>query len=334
MKKYTLLSAVVLLVFGVVSVTRPSNAFAQQKTLRFAHHHPVGSVVDITANKFAEEVNKANVGLKAQVFPAAQMGQEQENAEGCHYGTVDLTIAGNAWWKKWVPGVAFADLPFLYKDWAHVERTMGYDKPVTKAVRAALAKKTEVHLWGYLPLGFRDFAMRNEPITSIDSLKGKKMRAPEVWVWIRMYELLGAKATPITWGEVYTSLQVGVVDGFDCPAGNLVDNKFYEVTKYVTKAGVIHTPLMLIINNKVYRSLSPEQKKVADKAAEAALARGTDESKKLAAQAYKVLQEKGNVIYEMDTAPLVKAVEGMYEEFVKKEGGGRDFIDLVRSLRD
>ncbi len=149
-----------------------------------------------------------------------------------------------------------------------------------------------------------------------------------------MYELLGAKATPITWGEVYTSLRAGIVDGFDAPAGNLVDNKFYEVTKHVTKAGVIHQSMMLIVNKKVYDSFSPEQKKIADKAAEAALALGTEESRKLTAQAYKVLEEKGNIIREMDAAPLAKAVEGMYEEFVKKEGGGMEFIDLVRSLRD
>lgn len=334
MKKSVILWFIVIF-FGVGLLTNGfSEALAQQITLRFAHHHPIGSLVDITANKFAEELNKANVGIKVEIFPASMMGQEQENAEGTHYGTVDVTIVGDAWWKKWAPGIPFTSMPFLFKDYAHVERTMGYDKPVTKAVRAALSKKTNVHLWGYLPLGFRDFAMRKEPITSISSLKGKKMRAPEAWVWIRMYELLGAKATPITWGEVYTSLKAGIVDGFDAPAGNLVDNKFYEVTKHVTKAGVIHTPMLFIINKKKYNSLTPEQKKAADKAAEAGLALGTEESKKLAAQAYKILKEKGNTINEMDTAPLVEAVKNMYQEFVKREGGGQEFIDLVRSYRN
>lgn len=310
-----------------------ASASAQDKTIRFAHHHPVGSLIDITSNKFAETVNAAKAGVAVKVFPAAQMGQEGENAEGVFYGTVDATITGSNFFNKWVRGVGFEQLPFLFKDSAHVERAMGYGAPVTLAVQKAMADKNVAHLFGFLDLGFRDFAMRTKQITSADDLKNAKMRAPEIWVWIRMYQLLGSRPTPVTWGEVYTAMQAGVADGLDAPVANLVDNKFYEVTKYVTKAGVIDTTMALTMNKKFFDGLTAPQRAAVDNGAKAALEYGNKESRALTAKAYDVLRDKGAIINEIDTAPLVQRVAPMYDEFAEKNGG-KEFIVLVQKLRD
>jgi len=306
---------------------------AQDKVIRFAHHHPVGSIVDITAKKFADVVNKANAGITVQVFPAAQMGQEQENAEAVQHGTVDASITGSNFFNKWVPGLGFEFLPFLFKDQAHVDRLTGSDGPLTLAVRKAFTEKSNAYFLGYLDLGFRDFATRTKQITKPEDLKGLKMRAPEIWTWIRMYQLLGANPTPVTWGEVYSSLQSGVVDGFDASALNMVDNKHYEVTKYVTKAGLIETAMAVTMNRKLFEALTPAQQKVVLAGSKEAIDYGNRESRDLTSKAYVILKDKGLVINQVDTAPLAKAVQPMYDEFVKKSGG-KPFIDLVLAARD
>ncbi len=321
------------LLTGAVLLTALPTAAVAQKTIRLAHHHPVGSVIDITSNRFAEEVNKANKGVTVRVFPAAQLGQEQENAEGVYYGTVDASITSSGFFNKWVRGVGFEQMPFLFKDEKHVDRAMGSDAPVTKAVRTALAEKGNAHLLGFLDLGFRDFATRTKPITSPDDLKNSKMRAPEIWTWIRMYQLLGARPTPVTWGEVYTALQSGVAEGLDAPVTNLVDNKLYEVTKFVTKAAVIDTTMAFTVNKKTYDSLTPEQKALIDQAGRTALEFGNRESRALAAKGYEVLKQRGIQINELDTKPLAEAVKPMYAEFVEKNGG-KEFVDLTLKLRD
>lgn len=311
----------------------PQSAGAQGKVIRFAHHHPVDSIVDVTAKKFAEVVNKANAGVTVQVFPAAQMGQEQENAEGVHHGTVDASITGSVFFNKWVPAIGFEYLPFIFKDEAHIDRALGPDGPVTQLVRKALAEKSNIHFFGYLDLGFRDFATRTRPITKAEDLKGLKMRAPEIWTWIRMYQLLGANPTPVTWGEVYTALQTGVADGYDAPPVNILDNKHYEVTKYLTRASVIDTPMGFTMSRRTLQGLTADQQKVLDAAAREALLHGNKESRALTRKAYSLLREKGMIYNELDTAPLARAVRPMYDEYVKKNGG-KEFIDLVLSLRD
>lgn len=333
MKTYSRRMAVMMTGAAALALAAVPTAQGQEKIVRFAHHHPVGSLIDMTANKFAESVNAAKVGVNVKVFPAAQMGQEQENAEAVVYGTVDTTITGSNFFGKWVKGVGFELLPFLFKDSEHVERAMGYGAPVTLAVQKAMAEKNAAHLFGFLDLGFRDFAMRTKPIMSADDLKNAKMRAPEIWTWIRMYQLLGSRPTPITWGEVYTAMQSGVADGLDAPAANLVDNKLYEVTKYVTKAGVIDTPMAFTINKKLYDGLNAPQRAAVDQGAKTALAFGTEKSRELTANAYKILREKGIQVNELDTTPLVKMVSPMYDEYAQKNGG-KEFIDLVQKLRD
>jgi tripartite ATP-independent transporter DctP family solute receptor len=331
--KKLLLTAAALIITSSVLTPLPETV-AQTKPIRLSHHHPVGSVLDITANKFAEVVNKSNAGVTVQVFPAAQLGQEQENGEGVHYGTVDASINGSVFFNKWYKPIGFEFLPFLFKDEAHLDRTlMNADAPAMLAVRKGLAEKSNVYLLGYLDLGFRDFATRTRPITKIEDLKGLKMRAPEIWTWIRMYQLLGANPTPITWGEVYTALQTGVADGYDASPMNMIDNKHYEVTKYLTKASVIETPMAFSINKKRLEALTPDQQKVVLAAAREALDYGNKESRALTRKAYAILKEKGMVYNEMDTAPVAKVVRPMYDEYVTKNGG-KELIDLITAARD
>ncbi len=203
-----------------------------QTTLRLAHHHAVGGTVDQTANKFAEIVkSKSGGSLLIRVFPAAQLGQEREAYGLLNTGVLDLSITSLAILDQVYPAINVTSLPFVFRDWAHVNKV--YSGTFGDALRDGVKANTKTINLGYIHLGFRQMMFRGEPVRDVANMKGLKMRAPESPLWVRMYELLGAKPTLVTWGETYTALQAGVAEGLDSPASSALDMKFNEVVKSV-----------------------------------------------------------------------------------------------------
>jgi tripartite ATP-independent transporter DctP family solute receptor len=207
---------------------------AAQTTLRLAHHHAVGGTVDQAANKFAELVSAKTKGaLVVKVFPAAQLGQEREAYGLVNTAVVDLSITSLGILDQVYPPINVTSLPFVFRDWPHVYKL--YDGEFGAALRDGIKQRTQTQLLGYIHLGFRDMLFRTTPVRDAAAMKGLKMRAPEAALWFRMFEALGAKPTPVTWGEVYSAMQTGVADGLESPAMAALDMKFNEVTKAVVR---------------------------------------------------------------------------------------------------
>src|SRR5262245_52091736 len=218
---------------GIVTLAAWLSPAAAQ-SLRLAHHHAVGGTVDLTANKFAEIVNARSKGaLVIKVFPAAQLGQEREAYGLCNTGVVDLCITSLALLDQAYPPINVTSLPFVFRDWPHVYKL--YNGEFGAALRDGVNKQTNTQLLGYIHLGFRDMLFRGDPIRSASGMKGVKMRSPEVLVWIRMFEALGARPTPVTWGEVYSAMQTGIAEGLEAPAMTVLDNKLNEVVKSLVR---------------------------------------------------------------------------------------------------
>src|SRR5207244_114226 len=132
-------------------------------------------------------------------------------------------------------------------------------------------KDTGTQVLGYIHLGFRDMLFRGAAIRDAAAIKGLKMRSPEAALWVRMFELMGARPTPVTWGEVYTAMQTGVADGLESPIMAALDMKFNEVTKSVVQTKHMFAPMAIVINKARYQRFSPElQKALSDSGAEAA----------------------------------------------------------------
>jgi TRAP-type C4-dicarboxylate transport system substrate-binding protein len=134
--------------------------------------------------------------------------------------------------------------------------------------------------------GFRDMVFREAPVTTVEGMKGLRMRAPEAHVWIRMFELLGARPVPITWVEVYTGLQTGVADGLDGPALAILDIKVNEVTKALVKTQHMFTSMCLTINEDRFSSLSEEDRDAISEAATEATSWSSQYAREQAETAY------------------------------------------------
>ncbi len=299
------------------------------KTLRLGHHHAVGGQVDQTANLFEKLVKEKTSGkLTIKVYPAAQLGQEREAFEQLNQGILDMTITSLGLMDKFWPPVAVDILPFLYRDWAHVEKALTgkYGAEITNG----MLKNSNARFLGILGAGFRDMLFRGEPVTNVENLKGMKMRSPEAHTWIRMFELLGAKPTPVTWGEVYTAMQTGVAEGLESPPLMVLDMKFNEVTKSIVKTNHMFATMAICINKNTYEKLIPDFKKALSEAGKEAVKWSTQYAKDGQLKAYKILAGKGMKVAEPENiAAWTAKVKPLWDEMAEKRPGSAGLIKLL-----
>jgi len=297
-------------------------AFAQSGgkkfVLRLSHSHATGNTaLDVFAMKLKElAAAKTGGALEIQVFANNQLGQEREIVQQVQQGICDLMASGTAIWGSVAPKIQVLDLPFLFRDFEHIHKAMDGDagQMLAKYVEERAGVRPLVYFDSF---GFRNFVTRSKEVKSIDDMKGLKIRTIQTPIYVKAVELMGASPTPMAFGEVYTSLQTGVIDGYEHDANVTLSQKFFEVTKYMALTQHISGVLSLAASGKNVDSLPPEIKKaLLDAAREAAAfqrARAPEEDK--AAQAE--LKTKGMTINNIDRKPFMARAEPFWASFGK-----------------
>ena len=316
--------------FAGIAALALASAAAEAQSLRLAHHHAVGGTIDKTANKVADLVKEKTGGkLIITVFPAAQLAQEVEAFGLMNQGVIDMTITSLAFMDKLYPPMGVTSLPFIFRDWAHVYRA--FDGEFGRSLTAGMLEKSNTQVAGYILLGFRDMLFRGDPVTEIHRMKGLKMRSPEAHVWIRMFELLGARPTPVTWGEVYTGMQTGVAEGLEAPAMVALDAKLNEVTRSVVRTRHMFATLAITINKSRLGRLSADQQRVVLAAGrEAAMWSNTTISEPGEAEAYKMMTAKGlRVVEPANPVAWADAVKPLWEELASKDPATKKAINIL-----
>jgi tripartite ATP-independent transporter DctP family solute receptor len=303
---------------------------AWAETFRLAHHHAVGGAVDQTANKFAELVNQKSGGaMTIRVFPGAQLGQEREAYDLVNQGGIDISITSTAILDKVYPAMAVTSVPFLFKGWEHAREVYKgeFGQKLAEGVRAS----SDSVVLGYLHLGFRDLLFTGEAPTTLAALKDRRMRSPENFVWIRMFELMGTRPTPVTWGEVYTAMQTGVAEGLDSPAATAIDMKFNEVTKSLLKTNHMFGSMLFAMNEAKFGALTPEQQAIIVSAAvEAGDFNDLEISMPAEQAAYGKLEALGVKVAEpADPAEWRAAMKPLMDEIATRNAGAADYINML-----
>ena len=259
---------IVLLTFVLICTLSMGVAQGQQFVIKFAHNDP--ATLETTKHCYAVFFKnfveaKTEGKVRVDIFPAEQLGAERENIEGVKMGTIQVTSVSDTVYSGFVPEMTVVGYPYaFYNEQAVYNFWAG---PVGKKITDQIFEKLGARVIGFGDLGFRHFTNSKRPIRTPDDMVGLKFRIREVPTDVAFIKGLGANATPITWGETYTALQQGVVDGQENPIGTISYGKIYEVNKHVTLDGHIYTTHMVIINEKFYQSLPTEFKQVVKEAA-------------------------------------------------------------------
>nr|WP_295467078.1 TRAP transporter substrate-binding protein [Mesorhizobium sp.] len=307
-----------------------STAIAE--TLRLAHHHAVGGQVDTAANKFAELVKEySNGDITIQVFPAAQLGQEREALDLVNQGAIDISITSTPILDKLFPPMASTSAPLIFKGWEHARKV--YKGEYGQALVAGVRDNSDVEILTFIHLGFRDLMFKGDAPLTLAGIAGKRMRSPENFVWIRMFELMGAKPTPVTWGEVYTAMQTGVAEGFDTSAQAALDMKFNEVSNSLLKTQHMFGSMLFAMNENKFAALSPDKQELLKKAAADTGDYADAENQKLEAEAYSRLEAAGIKILEPTNPQEWRDAMGpLQAEIAEKNPGADKFIEMVTSV--
>ncbi|MDQ0153630.1 tripartite ATP-independent transporter DctP family solute receptor [Moryella indoligenes] len=221
-------------------------------TFKLGMVDPDGSNFHKGALAIAEEVEKATKGrIKIKVFAGGQLGNERDMYEGAQLGTIDMFTASNAVLTSFIPEMTVLDQPFLFNDADEAHRVI--DGQVGQLIAEKTAAQS-IHTVGWMDVGFRN-VFSTRPVKTIEDFKGLKIRTMENDLHIAAFNALGAIATPMASGEVFTALQQGAIEAAENAVANLVANRYYEVTKNVTMTNHVFGFMGVFMSDKAYNSI-------------------------------------------------------------------------------
>lgn len=302
--------------------TKAVAATGPKITLRYGHVTPGDHFFQRAAERIASSMaKKTNGQVEIKIYPNSQLGTAREMVEGLKTGTVDMAEVSAGEMEILEPMMSIGELPYIIRDYKHAHALE--DGPVFKEAGRRLKEKTGVVILGYLESGFRMVYTSSKQIKSIDDFKGVKIRVPEVPLYLKTFQLLGANPTVVAFAEVYNAMQTKVVDGYELPPSSVKLLKLNEVSKYITPTRHFFLPTPVSVSQKAWNSLSPDQQKALQESFDENLAAHRADGPEQADDGdLKWLATQGGMeMLDIDVAPLQKAVRPVYEEFAQKIGG-------------
>jgi len=289
--------------------------------------HPVHEAMLFMADRLHE---KSNGQMILKIYPNQQLGSERELVELLQIGSLGMTKVSAAVMESFAPNLQVLSMPYLFRDDDHRSRVLN-----GSIGQKLLLDSEDFWLRGlcYYDAGKRSFYTKNKPIDSPKDLKSLKIRVMESNTAISMVKNLGGSPTPVSYGELYTALQQGIVDGAENNPPSLFTSRHYEVCKYYSINEHTAIPDIIIISTKVWRLLSDQEKQwLQESANESAIyqykiwnesvEKALDEMKKLGV----------NISYP-NQAEFKEAVEKMYQELEISQPNLYAVVDQIRKTK-
>lgn len=243
--------------FFILLIFNQCGEISKTKTLKLAHGLDIYHSVHLAMVKMGEDLEKISGNkIRLEIYPNQQLGTERECIELLQIGSLDMTKVSVGVLENFAPKMKVFGLPFLFRDRQHSFNVL--DGPVGQELL-----DEGIDYWikglGYYDAGSRSFYTKSKPIDSPSDLKGMKIRVMESPTAIEMIKSFGGSPTPISWGELYTSLQQGVVDGAENNPPSFYLSRHYEVCKFYSIDEHTVLPDVLIIGTQTWNRFSKEE---------------------------------------------------------------------------
>jgi tripartite ATP-independent transporter DctP family solute receptor len=327
------LSLLLVLSMFVTLLIIPSIAENKPIVLRFGYLSPQNpeDPYHEFAVKYKEAIEeKTNGRFQIDLYGAGILGKDREMAEMLQFGALDLAIITTSPMGNFVPAYQVLDLPFLFDSWEHVFKFM--DSPIYQEFLKE-SDNINIKTLGIIARGPRSVTNNGKPIESVDDLKGMKLRVIESKVFVDTFEALGAAPQAMSWGEVFTALQQGTIDGHENSIATILNERVYEVQKNVALTQHIFAFCSVHASSKFWNSLSEEDKAIFDSLA-TEIAREVSEGQQIIESNYiELLKEKGLTFTEVDRAPMKKMTAPVIENFIKSNPSLSKYVEGIEAAR-
>lgn len=283
------------------------------RVIKLAHGLDVNHSVHKAMLKMGEDLEKLSGGkMKIKIYPNQQLGSERESLELLQIGSLDMTKVSVGVLENFAPDMKVFGIPFLFRDKQHSFSVL--DGPIGKKL---LEEGEKFWLKGlcYYDAGSRSFYTKDKQVTTPDDLKGLKIRVMESATAMDMVRSLGGAPTPISWGELYTSLQQGVVDGAENNPPSFYLSRHYEVCKYYTINEHTMLPDALLVSTHLWNRLSEQEQQWLQEAADNSVAYQRELWAISERKALEEVEKAGVEVIYPDKAPFEEAVQGIYDQY-------------------
>lgn len=319
---------------GQAEVTGPSPA--KPLVLRYAHMNPASSPNGLQAKYFADKIfEKSGGAIKIEVYPASQLGSISEMAEAVSMGSIAMHHNTYGGLQPLLNDLGLFDTPYLYRDVDHLLKATDPDtSPALKELNQKLIDTRGVRILYSFYFGTRELTA-NFPVYSPKDLSGKKIRAIPSPIYLAAVEGMGAVAIPIDWAEVPIALSTGVADGQENPVSTLVTSNIYEVQKYAMMTDHIMGSEPVVINEKVWKSLSDEHRKIFTEVARETRDWASNYVRDSEAKDVQTLKDKGMIIITEADGLKVNEFRSSVNKVVRERFGAAwgKYYDMIAAIK-
>ena len=277
---------------------------------------------NIAVDFFKKKMEESSKGAaEVQIYPAGQLGDARTQVESVQMGTLEMADIENGPIGGFVPQSMIWDLPYLYRDLAHAHKVA--DGPIGDQLKKLFLAKN-IRILAYNDGGFRYFTNSKRPFKTPDDMRGMKIRVMESKIMIESINGFGATAVPMAFGELYTALQQGTVDGQENPFNLIYSQKFFEVQKFLSLTEHFYYPRHYMFSENIYKTYPADIQKLVDSIAVEACGVQRKEFSASIDRYVNLLKEKGMVSNDVDKEAFRKVSLAVYPKFYDLVGGGNE----------
>lgn len=325
MKKFLCVFLICLVSIGCIFANGQSEKASGPIKLKLAENQSANNPVSQGMMKFAELVKaKTNGSVEIEVYLDAQLGSENETIDQIQAGTLDFARINTSALSTTANEVGVFTLPYIFTGTEQKYKVL--DGEIGQSINAQLEKKYNMKNLCYLEAGSRNFYSTKKPIQSVADMKGLKVRVQTSEVAIKMVELLGGAATPMSYGEVYQGLQTGVIDAAENDFVSYYTSGHYEVAKYFTLDGHMAPPAALLVSLNTWKKLSVDQQKAVEEAAVEAAVWQREAMQDFQNESRAAVEKAGCKIYDVDVKSFQDAVSNIYDMYPQ-------YADVIKAIK-
>ena len=302
-------------------------AASAQTVLRSSDTHPDGYPTVEAVKYFGELIKERTDGrYSVEVYHSAQLGQEADTIEQVRSGVIDLNRVSMAPWNSLVPLTMIPSLPYLFTSPDHARKVMASE------IGDEIAKGFEQHgvvVLAFYDGGARSFYNAKKPVNTVADLAGLKFRVIQSDVFVDMVAALGATATPMPYGEVYSSIETGVIDGAENNFPSYESAKHFEVAKNYSLDQHTIVPEVFVMSKASWDKLSDEDKTIFKQAGKESMEKQWELWDARVAESRKIVEEAGSQITTPEKQPFIDAMKPVYDKYVNTP----ELKDLVARIQ-